>query len=60
MNRNRLLIGSVVIITTVTAILHRLIHRPLVVAGFDKFGIKEIYPTKIGGEEWPKKQHLIK
>jgi len=29
-----------------------LIHRPVVVAGFDKFGIKEIYPTKIGGEEW--------
>jgi hypothetical protein len=24
----------------------------VIVAGFDKFGIKEIYPSKIGGEEW--------
>jgi hypothetical protein len=28
-----------------------LIRRPII-AGFDKFGIKEIYPTKPGGEEW--------
>ena len=55
MNRNRLLIGSVVVITTVMLfyiVNNILIHRPVVVAGFDKFGIKEIYPTKIGGEEW--------
>jgi len=54
-NRNRLLIGSVVVITTVMLfyiVNNILIHRPVVVAGFDKFGIKEIYPTKIGGEEW--------
>jgi hypothetical protein len=26
------------------------LHR--LVSGLDKFGIKEIYPTKSGGEEW--------
>jgi hypothetical protein len=24
----------------------------VIIAGFDKFGIKEIYPSKTGGEEW--------
>ena len=52
-NRYLLLIGSASIITFIILyyiVNNILIHRP--VAGFDKFGIKEIYPTKNGGEEW--------
>lgn len=28
------------------------IFKPVNMAGFDQFGIKEIYPTKPGGEQW--------
>ena len=55
MNRYLLLIGSALVITIVILfyiVNTILIHRPVIVAGFDKFGIKEIYPTKNGGEEW--------
>jgi hypothetical protein len=53
-NRYLLLIGGAVVITTIMLfyIVNNIIHRPVIVAGFDKFGIKEIYPTKNGGEEW--------
>ena len=52
-NRYLLLIAGQVFITTIILfyILNNIIHRPVIVAGFDKFGIKEIYPTK-NGEEW--------
>lgn len=50
------MIGIIVVTTIVIlyyAINNILIRRPVVVvAGFDKFGIKEIYPSKPGGEEW--------
>jgi hypothetical protein len=52
-NRYLLLIGSASVITIIILfyiVNNILIHRPVV--GFDKFGIKEIYPTKNGGEEW--------
>ena len=52
-NRYLLLIGSASVITIIilfNIVNNILIHRP--VAGFDKFGIKEIYPSKNGGEEW--------
>ena len=44
----------VMIITTVILyyIVNNIIIRKPIPAGFDKFGIKEIYPTKPGGEEW--------
>jgi hypothetical protein len=44
-----IIIASVILYYTVNNIL---IRRPVVVAGFDKFGIREIYPSKPGGEEW--------
>jgi hypothetical protein len=28
------------------------LYRPAIAYGVDKFGIREIYPTKPGGEEW--------
>jgi hypothetical protein len=52
-NRYLLLIGSALVIIMLFYIANNiLVHRPVIVAGFDKFGIKEIYPTKNGGEEW--------
>ncbi len=45
----------IMIITTVILyyiVNNIIIRKPSPVAGFDKFGIKEIYPTKPGGEEW--------
>ena len=49
-NRYLLLIAGQVVITTIILfyILNNIIHRPVIVTGFDKFGIKEIYPTKNG------------
>jgi hypothetical protein len=44
-----IIVASVVLYYTVNSIL---IYRAVVVAGFDKFGIREIYPSKPGGEEW--------
>ncbi|MGC2573002.1 MAG: hypothetical protein WA364_15940 [Candidatus Nitrosopolaris sp.] len=54
MNRYLFLIAGQVLITTIILfyILNNIIHRPVIVAGFDKFGIKEIYATKNGGEDW--------
>jgi len=52
MNRYLLLIGSALVTTTITLfyiVNNILIHRPVIVAGFDKFRIKEIYPTKNDG-----------
>jgi hypothetical protein len=54
-----LLIGIVIGVALITSIVisyyvvnNIIIHRPVSIAGFDEFGIKEIYPTKQGGEEW--------
>ena len=54
MNRYLFLIACQVLITTIILfyILNNIIHRPVIVAGFDKFGIKEIYATKNGGEDF--------
>jgi hypothetical protein len=53
-NRYLFLIAGQVLITTIILfyILNNIIHRPVIVAGFDKFGIKEIDATKNGGEDW--------
>jgi len=52
-NRYLLLIAGQVVITIILFyILNNIIHRPVIVAGFDKFEIREICPTKNGGEEW--------
>src|SRR6478672_8187683 len=55
MNTLLLLIGIFLIIAIIIfyyIINNILIPRPIIVPGFDKFGIKEIYPSKPGGEEW--------
>ena len=55
MNNNLISIGIVLIITIVILyyiVNNILIPRPIVFTGFDKFGVKEIYPSKPGGEEW--------
>jgi nitrate/nitrite-specific signal transduction histidine kinase len=33
---------------------NQILHQPVtaIASGVDKFGIREIYPTKSGGEEW--------
>jgi ABC-type cobalt transport system substrate-binding protein len=56
MKKSRLLwIGIIVLVVIAANILvynFYLISPNIRYAGLDKFGIKEIYPTKIGGEEW--------
>jgi hypothetical protein len=53
-NRYLFLIAGQVLITTIILfyILNNIIHRPVIVAGFDKFGIKEVDATKNDGEDW--------
>jgi len=41
-----------VVIITITLVFYFLISPTTRYAGVNKFGIKEIYPTKAGGEEW--------
>ena len=41
-----------VVIAAITLIYNYYLISPTHYAGVDKFGIKEIYPTKTGGEEW--------
>ena len=44
--------GVALIVISYYFINNIIIHRQVSIAGYDKFGIKEIYPTKPGGEEW--------
>ena len=55
MNNNLLLLGIVLIFTFILIyylVSTFLIPPPRVFIGNDKFGIREIYPSKPGGEEW--------
>ena len=47
-------IGIALIISIIASyyVIINTIHRQVTIAGFDEFGIKEIYPTKPGGEQW--------
>jgi hypothetical protein len=57
LNKRILLIGIGVSLIIIVFILYFLVSnnnfilKPVITAGFDKFGIKETYPTKPGGEE---------
>ncbi len=55
MNNNLLLLGIVLIFAFILIyylVSTFLIPKPGVFIGIDKFGIREIYPSKPGGEEW--------
>ncbi|HXT83134.1 MAG TPA: carbohydrate-binding protein [Verrucomicrobiae bacterium] len=55
MNNNLLLLGIILIFAFIIIyylVSMFLIPKPAVFIGYDKFGIREIYPTKHGGEEW--------
>jgi|GEM_PF-6054978 len=56
MKKSTLLRGGIVVFVAVAAITlvynYFLISPATRYAGVSKFGIKEIYPTKTGGEEW--------
>jgi hypothetical protein len=44
--------GVALIVISYYVVNNIIIHRQVSIAGYDKFGIKEIYTTKPGGEEW--------
>lgn len=46
------LVGLGILVATILAYNYYLITLRPHFAGIDKFGIKEIYPTKAGGQEW--------
>ncbi len=56
LNRNRLVITSTAVIGIIFVIVfyyyNNVINLDLSSAGVDKFGIRKIYRTKPGGEEW--------
>jgi hypothetical protein len=58
LNKRILLIGIGVCLIITAFMLYFLVSnnnfitKPVIMAGFDKFGIKEIYPTKPDGEQW--------
>ena len=54
MHRNRWVIASAAAIGIIFAIFffNQNLYQPSTIAGVDKFGIRKIYPTKSGGEEW--------
>ena len=56
MKKSRLLWISIIVFVGIVAVIliynYYLISPNISYAGFDKFRIKEIYPTKTGGEEW--------
>ena len=52
------IVAIIVSLTLIIIILYyynnQILHQPVtaIASGVDKFGIREIYPTKSGGEEW--------